>query len=193
MNRTLLIIVAFVVVALAVVGVAVVGTSKKSTPAVTQAPTARPTESNIISSIKDALTKGSSLECNFTTESGTKTHAYIKNGMVRSDVTGKTAQESTSVIIKDKKMYFWNAASAMMMEIPDVSITPVKGKSAASLSDQQKSVMDSLEQYKKDCHASTVADSVFDLPKGVKFQDFSSMMKSLTPTAATSVAPSISQ
>ena len=193
MNRTLLIIVAFVVVALAVVGVAVVGTSKKSTPVVTPAPSARPTESNIISSIKDALTRGLSLECNFTTASGTKTHAYIKNGMIRSDVTGKTALESESVIIKDKKIYFWNAASAMMMEIPDISVTPVKGKSAASLSDQQKNVMDSLEQYKKDCHVATVSDSVFDLPKGVKFQDFSSMMKSLTPFAATSVTPSISQ
>ena len=193
MNRTLLIIVAFVVVALAVVGVAVVGTSRKSTPVVTPAPTARPTESNIISSIKDALTRGSSLECNFATASGTKTHAYIKNGMIRSDTTGKTAQESGSVIIKDKKIYFWNAASAMMMEISDISVTPVKGKSAASLSEQQKNVMDSLEQYKKDCNVATVADSVFDLPKGVKFQDFSSMTKSLIPTAATSVAPSISQ
>lgn len=191
MNKTLLIIIAFIVVAL-VVGMVAVKTSKKSAPVVAPTETVRPTESSIISSIKDALSRGVSLECKFTTEAGVKTQAFIKNGMIRSSVTGKTAQESGDVIIKDKKIYFWNASSAIMMAVPDISVTPVKG-SATNPSTQQENVMNSLEQYKKDCHAAAVADSVFDLPKGVKFQDFSSMMKNLVPTTAKSISPSVSQ
>jgi hypothetical protein len=73
-------------------------TSTKSESAQAQ-PTKAPT---VFSSIADALMKNLSLQCDYTT--GTvHTIAYIKNGMVRSDVTdSKDTTLSGSAIIKDK-------------------------------------------------------------------------------------------
>lgn len=157
----------------------------KSTNVPNAAVSPKPTEGNVFSSIKDALTRSLSLECSFTTPSGVQTKAYIKNGKVRSDVTGKTPNETGSAIIMDKKMYFWNAQTAIMMELPDVSVTPAAGQDKVA---GTQSTLTSLEQYKSYCHAATISDSLFVLPTGVKFQNMSSMMKNMMPSGTPSGA-----
>ncbi len=174
-----------VVIVLGAIGFMVMGKNK---PSNTMAPSASPSpkqESGMISSIKDALAKSMSLECDYATPQGVNVKAYIKNGKIRSDITGKTAAETGSSIIMDKTMYFWNAQTAMKMTLPDVSVTPAAGQDKMM---QNDTGVDALEQYKNHCHAAAVDDSHFVLPTGVKFQDLSSMMKTMTPSG-TKTAP----
>ncbi|HVZ11527.1 MAG TPA: hypothetical protein VG965_00720 [Patescibacteria group bacterium] len=183
MNKKVAIIVAVVLVLIVAVAAFMMmkkGAPKASTTSTSEEQTAVPTSANIISSIRDALARSETLECSFTTDSGISTHAYIKSGMIRADVTGKTSNESGSMIMKDKKMYFWNSQMAITMQVPDVTVTPGASQGSA----QYQNTMDSLEAYKKDCHAATVADSEFDLPTGVTFKDMSSMMKEMAPGGA---------
>ncbi len=159
-------------VAVIILGLAAYFLAKSSkAPIETSTTKAVPTQgsaANAFTSIKDALMKSLSLQCDFTDSAkGVKTVAYIKNGMVRSDFTGKTAQTSGSVIIKDGKVYFWNSSSAIVMAMPSVTVTP----GAQAGASQGQNMMNSLEQYKQYCHVASVDDSVFNLPTGVKFQD----------------------
>lgn len=157
-----------------------------STPApqtATNSPTPTVEDKNVFSSIQDALSKSLSLQCDYTGEDGTKTVAYLKAGAIRSDITGKTAQSSGSVIIKDNKMYYWNGKQGITMEfnVSEVmkGVSPsVSPKTSPSQAKQGESVMQDLEKYKQYCKPAVVADSLFVPPADVKFVDYSKMMPS---------------
>lgn len=139
---------------------------------------------NVITSIRDALSKSMTLECNYDdSESGTKVQAYIKNGAVRTNITAKDPKSSGSTIIKDKKMYFWNQDGGFMMEIPEISITPTEDDSSSQNSNPED-VIEGIERYKDSCKPAVVSDSLFTPPTDVKFQDFSQMMKMMAPSGA---------
>jgi len=149
------------------------------------ATTPQPTHASVFSSIQDALTKNLSLKCDYVDTKQIHTVAYIKNGVIRSTVTDKNnPSQSGNMIMKDKKMYYWNDAGtiAMVMAMPEVtgaapSVTPTDNNG--------QQVMSNLEQYKQSCVVATVDDSLFELPKGVTFQDQTQMMK-MMPTGTPS-------
>ncbi len=134
----------------------------------------------IVGTINDALNSSVSMKCEYTDEEGRKTTAYIKNGMVRTEILASNPEESGNVIVRDNVMYTWNDKSAFKMELPDgkdletmkESIPQEYQASRASLQD----VVSSLERYKDFCKPATVADALFTLPANVTFQDVSSMM-----------------
>ncbi|OGH18601.1 MAG: hypothetical protein A2868_02450 [Candidatus Levybacteria bacterium RIFCSPHIGHO2_01_FULL_40_15b] len=147
-------------------------------------------KSTVFTSIQDALSKSLSLKCEYTDTNGIKATAYIKNGAVRADTTSPNVNESGSVIMKDKKMYFWNAQGGFMMEIPDV--TPEPGSSAPKEASQAENIMKDLDQYKESCKPAVVSDSLFTPPSDVKFTDFSNMFQ--VPTGAQQQAqPTVDQ
>lgn len=178
MSRNL-IIAAVAVVILLGAGYMILG-NKKSAPSSSETAAPTTTESSVISSIKDALAGGQSLECKYADEDGRTTAAYIKNGMVRADVTASKPEEAGSVIIKDKKMYFWNAQGGFMMEMTDEMME--QGEEAAKESTQGQDTIANLEKYKESCKAGVIADSMFTPPANVKFQDMSSMIKNAMPS-----------
>ena len=135
---------------------------------------------NVFTSIKDALSKSVTLECTFTDEEGRKTKSYIKNGAVRSDVVGKTADESGSVIMKDKKMYYWNTKTAFMMTFDFENVKPsgtTTQQNTTTSTSNGANLLDTMEKYKNDCKPSVVADSLFTPPTNVKFTDYSELFK----------------
>lgn len=142
-----------------------------SKPAASTTDTSKKEGGSVFSSIKDALSKSLSLQCEYSDESGRKTMVYIKGGAIRSNVSGKTAQESGSSIVKDGKLYFWNSKEGIMMafNMQDLGkeITPVQ-----SGGNPQSSVQD-LEKYKENCKPAAVDSSLFSPPSDVKFTDFS--------------------
>jgi hypothetical protein len=147
-----------------------------------QAPSSQPSTStpqqentNVFSTIKEALSKSMSLQCDFTDEEGRKTVSYIKNGAVRADITSTEADESGSVIVKDKRMYFWNNQGGFTMEFTDEQMESAQGSA------QGQDIIQSLEKYKQSCRPSSVSDSQFTPPSDVKFQDMSEMMQ-MVPT-----------
>lgn len=177
----IMVIVAAVII-LGIVGYVVMGKSKTAPAGIQNAPAAQQ-EGNVITSIKDALSKSMSLKCEYSDASGSKTTAYIKNGMVRADVAGET-DSAGSVIIKDKKMYFWNEQGGFMIDMPEMDVTPAPGSNTSQ--QQGQNTIADLEKYKDNCKTAVVADSLFTPPSDVKFQDMSKLMSpSGTKTAPT--------
>ncbi len=129
---------------------------------------------NAVTSIKDALTKSVSMECEYE-EGTTKTKAWIKNGAIRADVVSEDEQSNGSFIMKDKdkKMYFWNEKEGYVMTIPDSE--EVEG-SESTESSPTNDIMKDLEEYKDHCKPAVVSDSLFNPPSDVTFQDMSEMM-----------------
>lgn len=133
---------------------------------------------NVFTSIKDALSKSVSLQCDFTDEAGRKTTGYIKAGAIRADIVASTAQESGSVIIKNNKMYFWNSKEGMMLDLTDtVNKNQAKAPGGAVGQERSDSIMNSFEQYKQKCKPAVVSDSLFTPPADVKFTNLSDLMK----------------
>lgn len=173
-----------IVILLGVGGYMVLGKSKTA-PSSSNTQTQKE-NTNAITSIQDAIAKSMTLTCDYTTPEGTTVKAYIKGGKIRSDVVGKTANDSGSAIIMGKKVYFWNAQGGFMMDMPDITVTPAKGQD--TVENKGSSTLDALEQYKQYCKVGSVSDSLFVLPTGVKFQDMSQMMNAYP--SGTKVAPS---
>ncbi|QQR64081.1 hypothetical protein IPH70_00920 [Candidatus Roizmanbacteria bacterium] len=137
-------------------------------------------------SIQDALSRSLSLECTFTDDNGRQTKTYMKAGAVRTDFTGSKAEESGSMILKDKKMYSWNDTTkqGFMMQVPDLKITPTQNsKTGAGKGTNPSDALAMIEKYKSSCKPGTVADSLFTPPAEIKFTDYSNMMKDLQKVA----------
>ncbi|MBP6044973.1 MAG: hypothetical protein WAT72_01870 [Microgenomates group bacterium] len=137
-------------------------------------------------SIQDALSRSLSLECTFTDDNGRQTKTYMKAGAVRTDFTGSKAEESGSMILKDKKMYSWNDTTkqGFMMQVPDLKITPTQNsKTGAGKGTNPADALAMIEKYKSSCKPGTVADSLFTPPAEIKFTDYSNMMKDLQKVA----------
>lgn len=149
------------------------------------------TASSPFSSIKDALSKSLSLVCTFTDDQGRKTESSVKNGAVRVNMMAVKPEDSTSMIMKDKKIYFWNEVKkeGMMMEVPEVSITPlptVTGITKPTTKTNQavngQEVLAMLEKFKDSCKPGVVDDALFMPPADVKFTDLSKMMPPTLPS-----------
>lgn len=142
---------------------------------------ASPTSSSMFSSIQEALSKSLSLQCDYTDESGKKIISYIKNGAVRTDMQGASAKDSGSVIMKDKKMYYWNGKTGTVLAFDITSmmekVTPSVKPQVSQAQQNPGDVVESLEKFKKSCKTAVVADSLFTPPADVKFTDISAMMK----------------
>ena len=158
---------------------------KETTSSTTQQP------ASMFSSIKDALSKSLSLQCSFTDASGRQTKSYIKNGAVRADITASNPKQSGNIILKDKKMYFWNVQGGFIMNIPDVSVTPApQGQSGTATANSAANFLGSLEKFKDSCKPGVVSDSLFIPPTDVKFQDMSSLMQPKVTPAGAAAMPS---
>lgn len=170
-NQTLIVIGA-VVILLGVGGFLVVNQNKSKTLV------SQETKNESFTSIRDALSRSLSLECDFTDEEGNKTKSYIKNGLMRADITSAKEGESGSVVIKDKKIYFWNVrGEGFAMAMPEEN-------SDDKTNNQANEVIKDVEKYKESCKTASVADSIFDIPSNIKFSDISEILKS-TPNSAT--------
>lgn len=130
-------------------------------------------------SIKDALSKSVSLECEYKDAAGNSTKSYIKNGAMRADMVAVNDADSGSVIMKDKKMYFWHGNKGYMMDVPD----PKEGEKVETTDKNSKEdeFLNEMEQYKDQCKASVVSDSLFTPPSDVDFASMSEMMPSGMP------------
>lgn len=133
-------------------------------------------QGNVFTSIKDALSKSVSLQCDFTDEAGRKTTGYIKAGAIRADIIAKTAEESGSVIIKNNKMYFWNSKEGMELDLSETG-DKTKAPNAPQGQEKSDSIMNSFEQYKQSCKPAVVSDSLFTPPADVRFTNLSELMK----------------
>lgn len=148
-------------------------------------PTPTKSPATVFDSIQEALAKSLSLTCDYTYNT-MHTVAYVKKGMVRADVVDtKDASLSGSVIMKDKKIYYWNAQkTGFMMALPEVNGTPSAGSQPGQ---SGQDTLQNLEKFKQYCKAAPVADSEFVIPSDVKFTDETQMMKALpsgSPTGA---------
>lgn len=153
----------------------------------------------LFASIKDALSKSISLECNFTNamdlgekseKKDLKVTAYIKNGAMRmhsATIADDIAQTDSDVIFKDEKMYIWSSKSGgIVMELPEIDAknAPVVGGPGQN---NGAEVFEELEKFKDSCKPAVVADSMFVPPSDVRFQDLTPMMQQLpsaVPTAS---------
>ncbi|HSD98131.1 MAG TPA: hypothetical protein VLB73_00355 [Patescibacteria group bacterium] len=144
---------------------------------------------SVVASIQDALAKNMSLQCQFSSDDGIATVAYIKSGSIRANTSVGTANE-TNMIMKDKKIYFWktNEKTGTLMALPSITLTPVPQTTKATSSSEQSSdssnVLSMLEKFKDACKVASIADSLFVPPASVTFRDMSDMMKQTMPSGA---------
>lgn len=145
-------------------------------------------QGEVFGSIKDAIMNKVSLECHFTADDRTTTAAYIKNGAVRVDTNaGKT--DAASMIMKDKKIYFWQVTqkTGTVVTEPSVTATPVPTSSTVKATGTQEQnegshALAELEKFKNACKVANIADSLFVVPIDVKFSDVSEMIKNAIPS-----------
>lgn len=151
--------------------------SRQSVVQPTPVPTKTPNE-DIVSSIKDAIAGGKSVVCEYKDDSGYQVKGYIKNGMVKQEVVASSSAKSGSVVIRDKKIYFWNSSTAYVMDLPEDDAKDVK-KVTDEISSDPDQAVSQLDKFKKDCRYADVDEKEFVLPTNVKFRDISVIQKSM--------------
>ncbi len=152
----------------------------------------KPATNSVISSIKDALMGSQSLSCNFTDERGFQTTSYIKNGMIRADIVASDPKQSGSFLMRDNKMYFWNAQKqGFMSEYTPNYDEIAQDMSSSKSASQNEEMIKSMEKYKESCKPVAVDEANFAVPTDITFTDMSKMMKA--PPMRTGVEPSIDQ
>jgi len=129
----------------------------------------------IFGSIREALEKSVNLKCQYQLESGDKMMIYLKGkDLIRAEVTTRQNQE-TITIMKDEKMWFWLPATKKGMVIS------VAGLQQQGLANQQvpnkEKILEEAEKYKESCQPATIANSLFEIPKEVEFENLDDLLK----------------
>ena len=134
------------------------------TPTANTSPTAAPTQANVFTSIKDAITKKLTLKCTYD-DNGQQTTTFINGSQVRFSGTGK--QVGVEGIMKDNKFYLWNSTDkkGMVLDIAKMQGAKMGETPVKSVDD----VVAQLEAKKENCLISSESNSMFDLPTDVTF------------------------
>ena len=144
-------------------------------PTTTVSPTTAPSQANVFTSIKDAITKKLTLKCVYS-DNGQQTTTYINGSQVRFSGTGK--EVGVEGIMKDSKFYLWNSTDkkGMVLDIAKMSGAKMGETPVKSVDD----VVAQLEAKKENCSISPESNSMFDIPADVTFSsapDFSGLGK----------------
>lgn len=121
-------------------------------------------------SLKELLGVGITQKCTY--DGGT---VYLANGKMRGDFA-----EDSHMIVDGTTSYIWtgNEKTGFKMTFdPNTLETENKETTPANSVDYN-------QEYNYDCNNWSLDASVFDLPKDVKFQDFSSLMPTANPEKA---------
>jgi hypothetical protein len=135
---------------------------------------------DVQTAMEETVAKAVSLTCEYTDEQGTKSKTYVKNGAIRSESIASNPQDSANVIVKDKKIYFWNPSTkeGFSMNVPEEG-QPVDQTMPPQAAIQAESIVSGLEANKDSCKPSIVGDELFTVPTDVTFNDPSKMMQPL--------------
>jgi hypothetical protein len=130
--------------------------------------------------VEDTLVKAVSMTCEYTDDQGKQAKTYVKNGAIRSESIASNPQDSANVIVKDKKIYFWNPSTkeGFMMKVPEEGETPDQSMPQQAAI-QAENIVSGLEANKDSCKPSIVSDDLFVVPTDVTFNDPSKMMQQL--------------
>ena len=166
MRSKILLTIALLITVLALSGCG----NQKETAVINEESKTEEGQPNIFNSIRDAMNRSLSLKCEYSF-GDSKTTAYVKGKMIRID--GAYQEKSSATILKDDKIYSWDP------EKKEGMILPINPEQKNETYDADKIIGD-LEAQKNFCRVATVADSMFDPPADVKFEDLGKMMESLS-------------
>lgn len=138
------------------------------------------TADNVVTSIKDALSKKVTLVCEFKDDSGSSVKSYIKNGAIRIMTNNNVESGAGEIIIKDKKMYMWDVKTkqGFMYDVPEESENDTASITNGEIV-KSESYLNMIDKYKDSCKVSSVEDSYFDLPSDIKFQDMAKFLEDI--------------
>jgi len=133
-------------------------------------------DTNVFTSIQDAVNKQLVLKCEYTDSDGQKTITYIKGQVVRLKGTGEEA--NVDGLMKDNKFYLWDGTKKEGMEI-DMSKWAEDG--SLKMGERPiKSVADViavLQEKKDSCSLSPESAGLLELPSDVKFIQTTDFLK----------------
>lgn len=129
----------------------------------------------VFESIKDAMTKSLSLQCDYTTNN-VKSTVYIKGKMLRSETD--TQQGKSYAILKENKLWSWGSKdkNGLIIDLSDAQSKTQTGQKS------DEDIINEVEQHKQNCKPAVVSDSLFNPPADINFQDLSQMFKNFGAT-----------
>lgn len=129
----------------------------------------------VFDSIKDAMSKSLSLQCDYSV-GNLKSTVYIKGKMLRSE--SDTQNGKTYAILKDNKLWSWTDKdkNGIILDLSDTQNQAAGGQKTGD------DIVNDVEKYKQNCKQTIVADSLFNPPTNIIFQNLSEMMKNFGAT-----------
>ncbi len=140
------------------------------------------TPSNGIASIKEIMTEGGTLRCEYTDDQNQKFVAYVKGTEVRTTIQNpKSTTNPSNFILKGTTLYMWPSGSStqgLKVTVDEETIKKAQQQTQGA-DDVDKAtntdIIGALESYKNNCVRASVDDSQFVIPTNIKFQDFSQL------------------
>jgi len=130
---------------------------------------------SVFESIKDAMSKSLSLQCDYTS-GNVKSTVYIKGKSLRSETDSQGSK--IYAILKDNKLWSWSDKdkNGIIMDLTDTQNQATGGQKSGD------DIIGEVEKYKQNCKQTVVSDSMFNPPSDIKFQDLSQMFKNFGAT-----------
>jgi len=160
----------FLLLALSVFFLAGCAPKKPTTP--TQTKETQEQKSGFFESIKDAMAKSLSLQCDYSVNE-IKSTVYIKGKSLRSETD--TQGKKIYVIIKEDKLWSWNDKEKNGLII-DLSERQIEAQSGQK---NEEEIIKEVEEHKQNCRQTIISDSLFNPPTNIEFQDLSEMWKKI--------------
>jgi len=133
-------------------------------------------DEQLVSVITNAFGGSGSIKCTYSDETS-QGIAYIKNGMVKVESKGTDGAQYGNAIMKNDTLWTWETGGAEGFMMTNIS--QYQGDVPEGYSTDPNKIRAQIEQSRPDCNEENIADSVFEPPTNVKFEDFSSMMEDI--------------
>jgi len=130
-------------------------------------------------SIQDLLSSSVSRRCAYTDSMGDQVVSYIKNGTIRSHSLDPVGKEEGDAIVKDGWVYVWEKerGEGFKMTFDPNRDDKQTGDSNSYASFAGTDFVKELEKFQQSCVPATVSDTLFELPPGISFMDYSELME----------------
>ena len=123
---------------------------------------------DVLTTIKDAVSKQLVVKCDYTDKDGKITTTYIKGSMVR--MVGSGDQANVNGLMKNEKFYLWDATKKKGMVI---DLAKMAADGSLKIDEQPVKNIDDivavLEKHKDKCSLSPESSGLMELPTDIKF------------------------
>lgn len=130
-------------------------------------------KTTVLDSIRDAVARSVGFKCEYLTDE-TKTSVWVKGQSIYSETEVKGNKNFS--ILKEDKVWVWTGKDTNGIYMDLSAVEDTQTQDTGNYKNTEETI-EELEKFKQNCWPTDIADSLFNPPADIQFQDLGALMQ----------------